>query len=374
MGLLIYFIIAILAFCKPKSKKIAVVVAAFMVVIFGFNTASGDYSMYKWIYEELYTWKGIGLLGAHEPGFELLMIICKALNLSYQSFRVVIGIVCALLTYKTTCRLTEYPAVAMVIYILNPFMGFVSGIRAGISSVVVMYALADLMYAKDKPILKYILGIMVATMFHYSAIAYLLLLVLKIEMPINRMLLICAVVSAFVTFAVHGSTLMYDFLNLLTDNKKVLMWFNLNSLGTEKMSIRGKLYTLGLLTYIIMLSSFALYRMSLNQLTDTHGKTGYFSKRVCIILITFLPLFFINGTFLRYIGEVLLLVICASVEGSAYLAKKSPDGWEKLFDPIILITLIVVITILVDNRSMMLYTGYHYFTPFFENTLFSRFS
>jgi len=373
MGFLIYCFIVFFAFHKPKSKKIALIAVLFMVVLLGLNSATADYTTYRWVYNDLYTWKGVGLLGEHEPGYDLLMIICKSIGLSYQNFRIVIAIICAFLTWLTVNRLTDYPAVTLAIYILTPFLGFVSGIRAGLASSIVMYAITFLVNSERKPIIKYVVGILIATMFHYSSIAYLLLLVVRFQIPTKKLLIICVLFGGGIAFAVHGTSLLYDVLSLITDNEKVLGWFDPNNPYVERMRITGKIYATGCVVYNVFLAYFALYKIDYDNLSTRHKNTVYYSLRICILLISFLPVFYLNGTFLRYLGEVQLLLICACAESSGYFSEKKPVGWKRIFDPIVLLIAVNLFSIVVDNRSIMQYTDYHYLSPFIENYLFTIF-
>ena len=176
MGIAVYLFLIILGLHYPKSKAITLIMLIFMWITYGLNTDGGDFAQYKFLYENLVY---ANLLSHHEPGYTLVSFICLKFGFTYQLFRCVLATIYLGILYSAVKYYTTFTAYVFSLLMIFPFLLFVSVLRAGISTVIILYASRYLVSEKKKSGIKYIALVVIATIFHYSSIFFLVFLFAK---------------------------------------------------------------------------------------------------------------------------------------------------------------------------------------------------
>lgn len=155
---------------KKEKKVIILLTWGFLYILFASNSAvQGDAYYYKLDYET-------GALGAKwaEAGYELLKLICKSLGLhSYNQFLIVLFALASILIFLGMKKLkgNYHVLFAMTMGFLFPAMAV--AIRFFMSFAIFVFCL-DYLIKGDH--LKYIIGIVIAILFHRSALFFLVFL------------------------------------------------------------------------------------------------------------------------------------------------------------------------------------------------------
>lgn len=216
--LLFLIIIAVLSNLAQDRYKYHNVFRVLLVILLAFITGFGgltaaDHSQYAEAYKvynsfdnfELSFSSLLGRVAAYESGFMLLMILCNAIGLGEAGFFFVVALFVngALIYYIYKHKL---PVVALWAVFVSGFIGLQTNlIRQSLALAIILLFLDNLSEGK---ILKYLLGVLLASMFHTSAFLFLILLpicFIKTENGIkvlNTILIGLVFISIFIWFGI----------------------------------------------------------------------------------------------------------------------------------------------------------------------------
>lgn len=157
-----------------KQKKILLFIL-FLLLIFqdGLRWETGtDWKPYlKYFYQDPeYSWFSF------EPGYDLLNVIIRAIFNSYTVFLVAHAIIIYTLYIKAITKLTDLPIVALMIF-YSLMIGYMGMNRQHVALAICLYAIPFIL---NKEKYKFLIAIIIATLFHFSAILFL------ICYPLNR--------------------------------------------------------------------------------------------------------------------------------------------------------------------------------------------
>lgn len=374
MGFAFFIVLIILGFLRPESKIVTLLIATFMWIIYGLNTMSGDYIAYENVYTNFIS---EGFQNHFEPLFSLLMSICVKLGISYQGFLMVLATIFICLTYLAIKQYTKYTALALSIYMIFPFVCFVSQLRIGIASAIIIYSIKYLISNEKNSTLKYLIFLLLATLIHYSSLLYIILLLTKIAKNNNkinrRKLYVFTFIGIFIASTVFSfSSIGYDILSLVTDRGRIIAWFS-------DPNIEGLPNTVGLVTEIIVLiGTIYVAYIAKNKYIPIIGhksnsneievaNTGY---SIAIVLLITLPFIVRNSTFMRLIYEVILIIICSCTNTIMSIKENQKTLGRAVFDVngFIMIMWIVLFALYINypyrgSENAMIYV-------FFNNLLF----
>ena len=219
-----------------KSKVVEFLLLIFMWCFYALNTYSGDYISYEYVYSLI----GSGSKWIYfEPGFTLIMVLCKTIGLSFTGFRIVLATVFVLFLQKTIKRYTNNVALVLAIYMIFPFMYFASVLRGGVAGLIIVYSMSYLQTDETKGVVKYIIGVLVATLFHTSSIFFLVFILSRGEIKKNTIIKATSI-SIILAFLFRNSYL-FSFMSIFTSNSKVLQWLNGEGNATSSLNFTGKL-------------------------------------------------------------------------------------------------------------------------------------
>lgn len=167
---------------KPFNNNYTLLAIIILLGLFaGFRgeNAARDYESYKIIFDFVYDLSSnsnTGFLPLFEPGFISIVLFFRSLFDVNYALAIMLFYAFVSVTLKVFCfnRLSIFPYLAILFYFSHYFfLHEMIQIRIGLATAIFFFSL--IFYLKDQRA-KFILIIIVATFFHYSAIFYLLLL------------------------------------------------------------------------------------------------------------------------------------------------------------------------------------------------------
>ena len=200
---IIFAVIAVEYDLKPFNNNYLLLVIVILLGLFaglrGENVAK-DYESYEIIFDFIHTLStendGI-FLPLFEPGFVAVVLFFRSLfDVNYLlTIMVFFGLLTVTLKVFAINRLSSFPYLAILFYFTHFFfLHEMTQIRIGFASAIFFISLV--FYLKGQKV-KFILMIFLATLFHYSAIFYLLLLLLKSKY-FNRYLYLSLIIIALI--------------------------------------------------------------------------------------------------------------------------------------------------------------------------------
>ena len=170
-SLVVPILLFIFNILKSRNTIIYRITIIYLYILAGLNIYTPDYKSY----EILYTYcDSAWARKAYEFGFVQLCIFFKGIGASYQEFRMIFALIYVIIINFTILRLSNRPNFTLAMYLLWPFIPFVSGIRFAMASAIVCFSIPFLIKNTKSGIIQYIIGISIAALFHISTLFYLL--------------------------------------------------------------------------------------------------------------------------------------------------------------------------------------------------------
>lgn len=369
----IFIILILVAIVRPQSKRVEAVIAIYMVLIYGFNTYSGDYLSYQ------YSYNNISVIGLthYELLFSLIMWIFAKLGFPFLFFRLILGLIYVTLCHDITIRYTKYPALAMALSAIFPFLYYVSVLRAGIAAMLMLYSVRFLASDTKKDTFMFILFIVLGTLFHYSTIVFLLIFIARKETN-SKYLLGLFLGVCVMAYAFYDLNKLIVFIGHFTNREKTLKWFTpsaINQLNWKGITAQivivflniilnftgkkciSKIYSLNKETVVACRNKDAIDLVWLSNL----------SYNVSLFLILFIPFMFVTDITMRFVWATIHLTICSNLNVAYVIKSNSKNGCIKRrgYVPIIQLALVAMILMIAfytyrtyfgtENSAIMLF-------------------
>ena len=206
-------------------------------------------------------------------------------------------------------------------YLLWPFIPFVSGIRFAMASVIVCFSIPFLIKNTKSGIIQYIIGISIAALFHISTLFYLVFIFFRKK--INK----CQYVSAFLFIIISSCILGSNFISsyifsILGDGfwaHKLGKWLSISSREYEhKFNIVGLIVNVSFIMMFYFINNFmgkyvinSIYydkehiTMDKNDETYVRRITLYRNTSFCLLLT--LPAYIVSAEYQRLLYGILLV-------------------------------------------------------------------
>jgi len=237
---LIFMFFSVFDFIKIDdfTKKVLIFFLFIISSLFiGTRTMGPDYTTYHSFYlllpkfQNLFSeFKYYTIISKFEPLYILTTGIFKAMNISFPVFHLIFTTAFCALFYFTITKYTKYAFTASLIYISFAYLSGWSAIRQFMAASIFFYAIQFLL---NKRYLKYCILILIALLFHYSAI-FLMLFVFVKDFWWNRstylMLIVGALLLYFSGLLAKISSFVFSFFPFL-DSGKVDAWILNNQDG-----------------------------------------------------------------------------------------------------------------------------------------------
>lgn len=303
-----YLVLCILGLIKKQSKTLVLFMLIYMWIIFSLNTYSGDFLNYEYVYNSILNGE---LYFEYEPAITLLMIICKTIGLSYINFRMIIGTIYIILIYYSANLYTKYTAYAISLYMIFPFLVYVSVFRAGLSGVIVTIAFKYLIDDKINATRKFFLIMSIAILFHYSSALYLGIVFLRKCKP-NIKVFFIMMGSCILITLLYYSNILYEIAGIFIKNYRVLKYFDYYRNAVD-INLKWALYRF----IIVFVNIFILYlartiwkRCRKKEDEKNVGKALDLTVNLNLLMIIILPLLFLSNVFIRWIYGITFINIC----------------------------------------------------------------
>lgn len=212
-----------------------------MWLLYALNTSIVD----RIVYEQIY----FGIYPNHEIVFMLLCNFFRELGLSYQHFFTILATMNLLLLYKTLNFYSTNIFPVLALFFIYPFMGVVVTLRFSCALMLALYATTILAEQLNlTSMIKYCAFILLASMFHYSAIFYLVFLFARLKKY-----------SIFVTILILLFSLLCGYSNLptiiinsiFTFSPKVTNWFRFENKANLGVLVPIILHIISFIIFII---------------------------------------------------------------------------------------------------------------------------
>ena|GEM_PF-2857331 len=305
---------AVLGLILSRSHLVTLIILVYFWILFALNIDSPDSSNFEYMYYNINT----AIYELYEPGFVWLCKISLFFDLTYQEFRMVVATIYIFFLILSIKDYTIDRNLVLVLFLIYPFLGYVSGLRSALGAVFAFYSFHYLLQDKKSNLIKYIFGILFATMFHYSSIAFLLLLFARTKVKVQTLLIIniCLMFSLMIG-------LRFDLFLLLAtkviNNAKPLTWLDYSAVD------QPSLIVLMVPVILLMIQIYLFYRakhlvfrslsgveLSRNELYRKNQKSIFDNRfswhvmeRVNILLLLVIAGYNLNLTYARLTDVIL---------------------------------------------------------------------
>lgn len=341
-GYMIALLMFVLGIRFKSSKYLTFLYGIYCWILIGLNTVSADYDAFKEMYYCCFAERYSG----HEPGYLALCKLFYSLGFSFEAFRAIAGAIIVIILISGIKKITPKTNYVLSLMLIFPLVSLVSGLRNSFSYVIMlhgMYYLLNgvnsdnkfrkpsrfrvLLKKKDLPgnknderkkLLKFIFCVIIATMFHYSSLFYLVFLYAKYSKKKTTSLMVQTLAIVSIVIVMFQTGLLFRIISRLTSREKTLNWFPSSSTAYV-----SPLYIVTLALFGILL--FLLYRCrvvsELRGLTAANNTSAINKNNILVIsrimVVSFLAFAGAVGSsvvFLRLVILPIPLSYCAFSE------------------------------------------------------------
>lgn len=324
-----------------SSKFITFLFGVYYWIIIGLNTVSADYEAYREMYEYCFAPR----YASHEIGYMAISKFFYTLGFSYETFRMIIGLAIVVILISGILKFTSRPNYVLSLIIIFPLVSLVSGLRNSLSVAIIIhgsyYLLNGVNIKKHKHLIRFKLGqnylfnnkseetkktmffifhVVVATLFHYSSLFYLVFLYAKYSKRKSISLIIQTFVFIILAVFISRSGMLYSLISRYTLREKTLQWFNSSSSGNMSVSV---LYYLcfalfGIALYLLYLCRLTAKDRALNHVGDMNiindDNILVITRIVIVSFLAFAGAIFSSVVFLRLVLTPIPLIYCVFSE------------------------------------------------------------
>lgn len=309
MLLAIFAILMVGALFYPKSRVVCLLSGILLLTVFSVVYFDGDVQTYRNFYETASTKQ---MLTHYEPLFSLLMYFYKTLGLPYVCLRATVGLFYIVCTYRFVRKATEYKAIAMVLLFIFPSIFFCSVMRSGMATGIMLNAIWTLVENKKNAKVKYVLGLLLAILFHYSSAVFAVFLFVDLDKDFRWEKTLWYFVATFVVSVVLNFTdIAYKLVSLITDRAKSLQWF----LTGNEANLTGTI-----VDTLLIFANAVLSHWSMNICNKCVGYIDLSMKQIrlskiayniSMIMFLLVPFFIFASPFLRLSYMMTAICLCS---------------------------------------------------------------
>ena len=308
-----------------KYNRLYYVIMWWFICVSGFAYNVGsDIPIYMKWYDEisLNDYNSISDLIDHEnhqmPGWTLLMIICKSISKNFLLPKLVISIFCNCVFFKFIKRHSQYPLITVLFYGLSLYLNM--NFNALRQMIAVSIFLLSYEYLLNKKLLNYYLLVLLAYLFHSSAIVCLVFPILHLYHITKKTLFM----TAFLVLLIAIIFLVSDFGNIInnilivgsayfTGDIAALAEMYLDDISGSDLNFFGQINIIISLLIVIIIVSVSY---------DSTNKDNMIYKLTLIYCLFYALNFSIGVVFSRLIYYVEFFYICILPFGIMQIAKK----------------------------------------------------
>lgn len=342
------------------SRLRYVLLFIFIWILVGFNTGNADSSQYV----AMFNAAKVGNFYYAERGFLYLCMLVGKMGFSYQVFLAIYSLIALLLISDFIKQNTDYPALALLLYGLFPFLFDAVQIRNLMVEAIFLFALKYLKEFKIKNMLKYIALIAFAATQHAIALVYLVFLFVYFK---DKKRIGFYSIMASIAFIVLYKTLLERILMIITSNR---MNYSFSDTSTPLSTIiKYSLY----FGACVLIGLFSCHRKRIilqnNDVVDMNDQEiteSEFWSKIIIISIFLIPFIIADSNYTRLFRNCLLIIYCKGLDRDNYYAYRD-----------YLLVFVAVIAIAVLGCLMNFAPGIYFYDtvtyPIFHNNLVFEF-
>ncbi|MFI3730996.1 EpsG family protein [Vagococcus fluvialis] len=267
-----------------------------MWIVGAFSTNNPDIKNYQLVYDYLSISNTV-FYTDFEKGFSLLMKICTMLGFNYQGFLILIATIELFLLNRLVKKLSVNPILVLILFLFFPFFLEVVQIRNFLSFLIVANSAIFLLEGKN---IKFIIGIMIASLFHISSLFYLTFLLVYL----SKEKLLYLIISTTSIFLLLKQKLFLLFISVLPNGERYLAYTNPSKKTTILLFI-----VFFFVNYILIKelkkSAYALDN-KYNHLTCIQKNSLEFIEKINIIIVISFIFISIDINFFRLYRNVIL--------------------------------------------------------------------
>uniref|UniRef100_UPI004055F417 EpsG family protein n=1 Tax=Agathobacter sp. TaxID=2021311 RepID=UPI004055F417 len=362
MSYVVGIILGICSIFKKKSKYLFGILFLYAWIMFGFNINNPDYWSYRIAYE------GFSFT-ADEPVFILLCNFFRWLHIDYQIFVIIISFVGLILIAKTIMDFSPYPNIVFCLYLIYPFCIDVVQIRSFFAVSLVIYAIRFIINYRlnheKKNIFLFIIFIILATGFHYSAILYLIIGIQFFE-PQKHKFMVYVVVPITFVFFVMNITSFVPVISDVIGSHKTESWVEVKNASSflfqlRIVIVRGALIVLCIFANHCKKLDRIYYIQKAKILNIQLINEEYASRNECVLNTNRM----VNNTFFISIIYILLYIF--------FEIFLSPQ-YERMIRPALVLGMILlsryIYVLEKKNRNILIFFMFMYMILYFINIMY----
>ncbi|MCE5342987.1 MAG: EpsG family protein [Eubacteriales bacterium] len=321
MAYLLWVVLLLLGMFFKKSKIITIIIVLYIWAIISFNTASPDYLNNQYMYENIQ----LSVYKVYEPGYVALMKICGSLGIDFVGFRCVVAAIFIIISLLAIVQLTDNINIALVILMIYPCLTFASGLRTAIAYGIGLFSFSMLLKDDRHGVLKFSIGILIASLFHYSFLANLIFTLSKKKINIAKLIRYMLLELVLLLLLSQGA--ITTLLKYFITSSKILNWSILGNYSHPSIfSASAIVLTVGFVLFYLQ-NTFGYNKSAiLLQHEISERKSIRYAQYTGIdrilansamLAMLFLPFFVINFTFERLLEcqiTISLIVLTSSYE------------------------------------------------------------
>ena len=276
-----------------KNKKYFYCFMFFMWILFWSRACTQDRAMYLVYYNQIHS---MSVQSNLEFGFQAFMLFSKFLHLPFEGFVALFSGVAFILMSKVIVKCSINPVLVSGLYFLYPYILDADQIRSFFAVSIVLYGMQYLLWNFEHKILKYILFCCLASLFHITALFYIIyvFIVLDRKIAISIVGLFCCVFYLF-----RGLLINILYKVAFRDITSKINYYLLNSNNENGIIVTGFFVVIFLLS--ILICAF--------QLKNNDIDRQFAMKIIKMNILSFIifPLLLLDNTFIRLPRLVLIM-------------------------------------------------------------------
>lgn len=303
-----YYINIINLFFLKNKRILTLLFPIILIILYGGNTVNPDYSAYEmnYLYDQYEHF---------EIGYTILEKLFFSLGISYNGFRLVLASIGITLIHTTVKKIIPKRAsLFYILYSLYPFMMDVVQVRNFLAMSIFIFSIHFLIEDKKNKDIKYIITIIIASLFQKTALIYLpFIFFLKIRKTGNfKLIYIIAI----------GTTVALVFIPAFKNIFSNFVYMILGSNETRLVVYAEAQVSLGYFVFVfIQLTNFMFLRYSKKTSENSDAKKMCEKSKKFINVIywlnvyafMFLPLYIFQATYTRFMRNIFPLNIIVFV-------------------------------------------------------------
>ena len=352
-------------YSNREVRLLSIFFLLFLIVIFCGNNENPDYVGYKLKYDSIKNHNATDFIFSNPyVGFNMFQFVCHAIGLSYQQFLFIVALLGYTLIIDTLHYFHANMNYVLLLYLFYPFFYDVIQIKNFLAMSIVIYSIRYLLNNTKSATLKYVVLIILASLFHIVSVSYLLLLLTKLKRKVPLYIL---------AFLSSVSVAILIRLRLINLSSVASILFG-DLLPQEKFGYfnpvinYGFIVIDGIMLYCILILEFISHKLgsiSMNVNGICMQKSLQYKlvilMRDCnfLLLIMLFPMNFVNPNFFRIFRNFFILNYTCFYIGREYLKKESPDYTPEMtvfFDAavyVFVIGLFLYDFVLYENKTIL---------------------